>query len=98
MKDLLKIVRQLIMALSLFSLTNCSDYLNVVPDVVATLDNAFSNRINAEKFLFTCYTMIPNQNDPFVNPGTVGIDEIWRDINVGGLNSDRKSTSLKYIN
>lgn len=65
---------------------NCSDYLDVVPDGVATLDNAFSNRINSEKFLFTCYNMLPNQNDPFTYPGNVGGDEIWWDVDVSGLN------------
>lgn len=85
MKDLTNIVKQLAMVLSLFSLTNCSEYLNVVPDGVATLDNAFSNRINSEKFLFGCYNMIPNQNDPFVYPGNVGFDEIQWDIDAGGL-------------
>ncbi|GGC25970.1 starch-binding protein [Parapedobacter defluvii] len=87
MKDFTKIVKQLTMVLSLFSLTNCSEYLNVVPDGVPTLDNAFSNRINSEKFLFSCYNMLPNQNDPFVYPANVGFDEIWWDTNVGGLNA-----------
>jgi hypothetical protein len=59
----------------------------VVPDGVATLDNAFSNRINSEKFLFSCYNMLPNQNDPFTYPGNVGYDEIWWDIDVASLNS-----------
>lgn len=83
----MKIIKQLIVVFSVFTLTSCSEYLNVVPDGVATLDNAFSNRVNAEKFLFTCYNMIPNQNDPFVYPGNVGFDEIWWDTNVGGLNA-----------
>lgn len=56
---------------------HCSDYLDVVPDGVATLDNAFSNRINAEKFLFSCYNILPNQNDPFTYPGNMGADEMW---------------------
>ncbi|MDR0332565.1 MAG: RagB/SusD family nutrient uptake outer membrane protein [Dysgonamonadaceae bacterium] len=54
----------------------CADWLDIVPDGVATLDNAFSNRINAERFLFGCYNMIPNQNDPFNYPGNVGSDDI----------------------
>ncbi len=85
MKHITNRFKQLTMVLSLFCLTNCSEYLNVVPDGVATLDNAFSNRINSEKFLFSCYNMIPNQNDPFVYPGNVGFDEIWWDIDAGGL-------------
>src|SRR5690606_19740680 len=87
MKTLINNIKKLIVVFFLASLTSCSEYLNVVPDGVATLDNAFSNRVNAEKFLFTCYNMIPNQNDPFVYPGNVGFDEIWWDTNVSGLNN-----------
>lgn len=68
-------------------LASCNDYLDVVPDGVATLDNAFSNRTNSEKFLFSCYSMIPDQNNPFTYPGNVGMDEIWWDIDVSGLNA-----------
>ena len=49
------------------------------------MDNAFSNRINAEKFLFTCYNMLPNQNSHFNYPGNVGGDEIWWDIDYADL-------------
>ncbi|MBO9593944.1 MAG: RagB/SusD family nutrient uptake outer membrane protein [Niabella sp.] len=63
----------------------CKKYLDVVPDGVATLDNAFSNRANAEKFLFSCFNMMPNQNDPFTYPGNVGSDEIWWDIDNSGI-------------
>jgi hypothetical protein len=31
------------------------DYLDIVPDNVATIDYAFSNRNTAERFLYTCY-------------------------------------------
>lgn len=65
----------LLLVIGLFS--RCSEYLDVVPDGVATMDNAFSNRINAEKFFFSCYNMIPNQNDPFTYPGNMGADEMW---------------------
>ena len=35
------------------------DFLNVVPDNIATIDLAFNNRATAERFLSTCYTYIP---------------------------------------
>ncbi len=87
MKYIIQIEKLLILFFCAAFFTNCSDYLNVVPDGVATLDNAFSNRINSEKFLFSCYNMLPNQNDPFTYPGNVGADEIWWDIDVQGLNN-----------
>ncbi|MDR1370385.1 MAG: RagB/SusD family nutrient uptake outer membrane protein [Dysgonamonadaceae bacterium] len=42
----------------LFALSACS-YLDVVPDNIATIDNAFTGRTTAEKFLFTCYSYMP---------------------------------------
>lgn len=44
--------------------TGCNDYLDVVPDNVATLDNAFRNRAAAERYLFTCYSYMPTQSNP----------------------------------
>jgi hypothetical protein len=67
--------------------TGCGEWLDVVPEGVATLDNAFSNRINAEKMLFSCYNMLPDQNNPFTYPGNVGGDEIWWDTDASALNS-----------
>ncbi|UMB60286.1 RagB/SusD family nutrient uptake outer membrane protein [Lutibacter sp. A80] len=58
-------------------LTGCSkDYLNVVPDNVATIDNAFSNRFNTQKFLYTIYGAIPSPSN-LNNPALVGGDEVW---------------------
>lgn len=36
------------------------NYLDIVPDNVATLENAFTMRNTAERFLFTCYSYLPN--------------------------------------
>ncbi|GAA3563361.1 RagB/SusD family nutrient uptake outer membrane protein [Snuella lapsa] len=52
------------------------DYLDVVPDNVATIDNAFSNRFNTQKFLYTIYSAIPNPGN-VNNPALNGGDEIW---------------------
>lgn len=78
MKFNINTIKLLIIVACLGAFTRCADYLDVVPDGVATLDNAFSNRINAEKFLFSCYNMLPNQNDPYTFPGNMaGADEMW---------------------
>lgn len=56
--------------------TSCSDYLNIVPEGTPSMDNAFSNRINSLKFLYTCYSYLPS----FDNGGSVGFlagDEHW---------------------
>jgi hypothetical protein len=58
------------------SFTSC-DYLDVVPDNIATLDHAFANRLEAERFLFTCYSYIPGTSNVGANIGLCGADEIW---------------------
>lgn len=63
--------------LSFLLTTNCIDYLDVVPDNIPTIDNAFTNRYNAEKFLFTCYSYLPNHTDLSTNPAFFGGYEMW---------------------
>lgn len=58
-------------------LFSCKKYLNVVPDNVATLDNAFKLRVEAEKFLFTCYSFLPKNGDGWYNAAMTSADEIW---------------------
>jgi hypothetical protein len=55
----------------------CKDYLDIVPDNVATIDNAFSNRNEAEKYLYTCYSYLPGQNTAWGNVALMGADELW---------------------
>ncbi|MBT34514.1 MAG: RagB/SusD family nutrient uptake outer membrane protein [Thalassobius sp.] len=55
---------------------SCEDYLNIVPDNVATIDNAFTLRNEAEKYLFTCYSYLPKHGDGWYNVGMMGADEI----------------------
>lgn len=55
--------------------TSCADYLDIVPDGIATIDNAFKTRYQAEKYLFTCYSYMPRQGTISSNPGlTAGED------------------------
>ncbi len=58
------------------SLVSCN-YLDVVPDNIATVDNAFTMRSTAEKYLFTCYSYMPNDADVDDNPALMAGDEIW---------------------
>lgn len=58
--------------------TQCTkDYLDVVPDNVATIDHSFANRNEAEKFLFTCYSYLPQEGHPDMNPAISTGDEAW---------------------
>ena len=57
--------------------TSCKKYLDVVPDNIATIDQAFNMRQSAEKFLFTCYNYVPRHSVLNENPALTGSDEIW---------------------
>lgn len=57
--------------------SSCKKYLDIVPDNVATIDNAFSMRSQAEKFLFTCYSYLPNNGSYDNNPAFNTGDEVW---------------------
>ncbi|WP_346239130.1 RagB/SusD family nutrient uptake outer membrane protein [Niabella insulamsoli] len=59
------------------SLFSCKKFLDIVPDNVSTLDNAFKLRNEAEKYLFTCYSYLPNSGNLLFNPASLSGDEIW---------------------
>lgn len=55
----------------------CQDYIDVVPDNLATIENAFTLRNEAEKYLFTCYSYLPKNGDALTNTGFLAGDEVW---------------------
>lgn len=71
------IIVKCLSALFLGLMSSCSDYLDLVPDNVATLDDAFETRNAAEKYLFTCFHYLPEMMDPKTNPAILGSDECW---------------------
>jgi starch-binding outer membrane protein, SusD/RagB family len=62
-------------ALLLLVVTSCQKYLDIVPDNVATIDNAFKMRADAEKYLFTCYNNLPQFGNEGADPGFMTGDE-----------------------
>ncbi|MCU7693658.1 RagB/SusD family nutrient uptake outer membrane protein [Haoranjiania flava] len=56
---------------------SCNKYLDIVPDNIATIDYAFNMRTTAEKFLFTCYSYMPQHSNMSMNPALTAGDEIW---------------------
>lgn len=52
-------------------------FLDVVPDNVSTIANAFVSKTEAEKYLFTCYSYLPTETDPTYNVGLTASDEVW---------------------
>ena len=53
------------------------DYLDIVPDNLATIDLAFNTRSTAENFLATCYTYIPEHAHIEQNFSMIAGDEVW---------------------
>jgi hypothetical protein len=64
-------------AIVVTSLCGCHKYLDVVPDNVVTIDNAFTLKREAEKYLFTCYSYLPTENHPINSLGFMAGDECW---------------------
>src|SRR5687768_14064275 len=64
-------------AITVTSLCGCNKYLDVVPDNVVTIDNAFTLKREAEKYLFTCYSFLPVENHPTLSLGFIAGDECW---------------------
>ncbi|GAA0881893.1 RagB/SusD family nutrient uptake outer membrane protein [Sphingobacterium siyangense subsp. cladoniae] len=50
-----------------FIASSCNKYLEVVPDDVPKLDDAFKNENTAEGYLYSCYSYIPVANDARTN-------------------------------
>ncbi|WP_165500359.1 RagB/SusD family nutrient uptake outer membrane protein [Pedobacter psychroterrae] len=64
-------------AMILIAFNSCKKFLDVVPDNVATIDNAFTMRTQAMKFLYTCYSFMPRNGQLGDDPAMVGGDELW---------------------
>jgi hypothetical protein len=62
----------------LLCFASCNNYLDLVPDDgIASLDNAFTLRVEAKKYLYTCYSYMPHDGDVGLNPAILGGDEMW---------------------
>lgn len=69
----------IILSAFLLSVSCTKDYLDVVPDNVTTIADAFQNRNYTKNYLFTCYSFLPEVSNPDQNPALVGGDEIFYD-------------------
>ncbi len=66
----------IVLIMILTSLSSC-DYLDIVPDNIATIEYAFRNRTESEKYLFTCYSYLPGQGSLYWDPAMSGSDDSW---------------------
>ncbi len=72
MKSILKYY----LALCFLALMGSCNYLNVVPDAIPTLDDAFADRYAAEQYLATCYWGLPKAAGWDQNPAFLGSMEM----------------------
>ncbi|WP_316790373.1 RagB/SusD family nutrient uptake outer membrane protein [Pedobacter frigoris] len=66
----------MILFLTLFGLACKKSFLDVVPDNLPRIENAFALRSEAEKYLFTCYSYLPDDGNTSSNPAFLGGDEM----------------------
>jgi len=72
-----KIIYSALFAVSIFFGTSCSDYLDIVPDNIPSIQQVFDTRDNAFKMLYTCYDYLPRTANVFQNPALLCGDENW---------------------
>lgn len=65
----------ILILLSTFS--SCKKYLDIIPDNIPTIDNSFTMRTEAQKYLYTCYSYMPKDGNLEKDPALLGGDEIW---------------------
>lgn len=71
MKTIIKLI-----ACTLLIIVNSCDYLQVVPDQVATIEMAFTDRYTTERYLVTCYWGMPKSAGWNENPAIFGAMEM----------------------
>ncbi|HYH55672.1 MAG TPA: RagB/SusD family nutrient uptake outer membrane protein, partial [Anseongella sp.] len=95
----MKTTRRIVFALLLGGFCSCN-YLDIVPDNIATIDNAFVSRNMAEKFLFTCYSYFPDRDNLQSDPAFFGGDGSWYYTTSEALNIARGNQNVvsPYVN
>lgn len=84
----MKRIKYIILIATFSIMSACNDYLDIVPDMIATIeDNAFSMRSQAEKFFFMCYSYLPMHGSYNDDPSLLGGDEIWVSTQFGSANN-----------
>lgn len=74
MKNIL--LKSLLFCIVLLECISCN-YLDIVPDNMATIDYAFRNRTACEEYLYTCYSYRPRHGDFQWDPAIAATDEVW---------------------
>lgn len=92
-----KISKYLIALTVVSAMASCKKYLDIVPDNVATLDHAFSNEFNTERYLLTCYSYLPHSGGINENPALNAGDEIWYPDQLRGNNGPTVAMGFQSV-
>jgi hypothetical protein len=76
-KTFIRRIRHICIVVFAVTTVSCSDYLDVIPDNITTVDHAFASRYRAEGFLYGLFGYLPESANPSSNPALMGGDEIW---------------------
>lgn len=87
----MKIIRNTFIIIISALLFSCSDYLDIMPDNVATIEHAFADRVSAERFLATIYSYMPRIGDMAEDPAILASDEY------GVIEDDYYINALGYV-
>ena len=90
----MKKIYAILLSMGVLSAVSSCDYLDVVPDNIATIEIAFNNRSTALNYLSTLYWYIPETGKIGSDPGMDVGDEIWY---YGDRSTDFTNTTTFWI-
>ena len=94
----MKTIRTILLFASVFLFAGCNKFLDVLPDDKPTLEDAFKDKFNAEKYLFTCYRFLPTFADPNTAIGlSGGGDIIYNERNTGGMSGGPPAPMMIFL-
>ncbi|NGM62384.1 RagB/SusD family nutrient uptake outer membrane protein [Sphingobacterium sp. SGG-5] len=95
----MKNIQYLLTCIFLLSLSGCNKFLDILPDDKPVLEDAFKDKYNAEKYLFTCYRFLPVFANPHYTLGlSGGGDIIYNERNRGaGLSAGPPAPMMIFL-
>ncbi|MDR1864502.1 MAG: RagB/SusD family nutrient uptake outer membrane protein [Bacteroidales bacterium] len=73
-------------AITAVALFPSCDYLDVVPEEIITIEHAFRNRTETQKFMYGCFSNMPDVGNMEQDPAMLGSDEIWVEQSITNYN------------
>jgi hypothetical protein len=70
------VIKRMAALCCLMTMVSCN-YLDIIPDNLASIENAYNNRQEAESSLYGVYSGLPYFSRPDYNPALLGGDEVW---------------------